>query len=191
MVRKKQVPLGFIESAQKLTEEGYIKFLEEKGYVISPPQKETVSINTIDGLLNFFYSSMYKYNKDRNLRFTPMHEDRKFISNFIKSRQIGGIKKSVAIAECTQIVETMFKYEKYLGLSSPITSTTILCQDWFINKVINIINNEDKYIEEEFNLEVDRLLGEVGTSVEFQKKIINDLELMYKNVGSNDGEQKE
>lgn len=149
-------------NADKRREEECVKFLESLGYVLIPPIKDKNNINSLDALLEFFYSNMYRHNKDRKLRYAPMSEDRKFLKNFVNDRmKVGVLSRKRALLECARIIEVLFKYEDMFNLKSPITSTVILTQGWIIDRVLSIINGEDLEEEQRFFSMLDEFMDKL------------------------------
>lgn len=158
----KQKNIYLLDEIEKKREKDCIEFLEDRGFIISPPPKKYYDVNTIDELVLFFYLSMYKHNLNRKFRYTPMSEDRKVVSTFVKYRiGVSNVNRKVAMTECARIIEVLFKYEEKLNLKQPITSPIILMQDWLINRALSIINGENADLEQKFFSDIDDLIDKL------------------------------
>lgn len=157
--------IQFEKSEEEQTEDA-VELLVGKGYiVISRAQLKKTSVKKVADLIDFFYSLLQYYNRDRDIHYSSSKKDLRMAKNFIKSRQeITGAKKSQAISEAAAIVECVIKYEDKFGFKTPINSFSCFGQNamkWVTNKAISIINREDKELEdEELHLYMDNLYVE-------------------------------
>ena len=129
------------EAVEELRNRGYRVFKE------SYPDFE--SIRTAKDLLEYFYARRKFYNPERRFPESISYQtDTKMVSSFVRSRQALGLSRVNAIRECAELVENMFKYEKYLHLKEPIISIRILAVRSIMDRVCSIANEEHREVEE-------------------------------------------
>jgi len=139
-------------------EEDMVRELRERGYrVIKVEFPATVS--NIKDLLDYFYARRFHYNPDRPFPVSRNFDaDRKYISNLVKKRQDTGLSRIQAIRECAVLIETLFRFEKYLKLKEPVLSPQALTVGFIMEKVCAIANDEiDEASEEETRQYIDEV----------------------------------
>ncbi len=141
---------------------GYLRF---KGYKVTEPTKPKYSVKKVDDLVHLFYAFSDNKHPELMNSYRNIGRDRKMASTFVKSRMDAtGHGRCVAMAECAEIIETVFNYEKEFKFNIPI-SFGILGQKncgWITDKAIQIINKK--------RLKVDR---------ERRRKYIEELDRIY------------
>lgn len=181
--KKIQQGLGFLNSVEKDAELSAVDMLKSKGYLVSKVDFDSSDVDTVDKLISYFYTVMKKYHPDRKLHYTSAGElDREFCSRLVKSRQSTGISRARAYSESVRIINTLFKYEDILGLSSPITSMSTIGTSWIMDKVVKFLNNEDGIVED---MQYDGILRDVSSEIdtdEFQEKARKRLDEIYRKV---------
>lgn len=119
--------------------------LEENGYLVRGPLILKKDVRTPAELMKFFYDRMAFYNPNMVVAYSSLRKrDLSLAKNFIDARQESGISRDRAVAECCEIIETLFRHEDRLGLNFKITSMSILGQEalgWITDKAVDIINN--------------------------------------------------
>lgn len=127
--------------------------LEDNGYLVRGPLILRKDIKGPADLLKFFYDRMAFYNPNMLLPYSDSRKrDLGIAKNVIEARQAQGVSKVRAIGECCELIENLFKYEKYLGLNFKVTSMSVLGQEalgWITDKLIDIINGYNTEIEAE------------------------------------------
>lgn len=139
-------------------EEDAIKKLRERGYrVVKEEYGSSKKVSTVRDLVDYFYSRRRFYNQDRKCPHSiDYSEDAKSISSFVKSREKLGLGRKQAIAEAAELIDTLFKFEKHLGLREPITKAKILAVRPIMDRVCSYLNGEvDEVNETDTILEVD------------------------------------
>jgi len=142
-------------------EEEAIATLQERGYrVFKEEYPEASSVKTVKDLVNYFYSRRYYYNSDRKFPYSiDCSTDSKPISSFIRSRQKLGLGRKVAVAEATQLVEALFKFEEHLHLKAPIISPAILAVRPLMDRICSFMNNE---VAEVGEVETEMYIDEIN-----------------------------
>ena len=151
------------------------KLLQENGYVVRGPLLPKHAVQTPAQLVRFFYDVMAQYNPQFTMVYAGnVQKERAVAKRFIESRIDAGSSRERAIEECCELIILLFKYEKYLGLSFPITSMSVFGQEsmgWLTERLWQIyvgINDEieeaedqrwfdEFYKEQEENVSKERL----------------------------------
>ena len=175
-------PSSFLDLASGDADEKTVARLKEKGYCVIEPPEEASTISNLDGLVRFFYATMAKYNPVRKTPYSASSTDRKVLADLVKSREKAGLSRKAAYAECSLIVETLFKYEKDLNFEGRITSARILTSSWIVSRLLAIINNEDELIRTKLFEKGSVLLDKSTDTEEFHDEARRDLDKMYKKV---------
>ena len=134
--------------------------LQERGYrVVKEEYPEASSVKTVKDLVHYFYSRRYYYNSDRKFPYSIDHStDSKAVSSFIRSRQRLGLGRKVAVAEATQLVNALFKFEEHLHLKAPIIGPGILAVRPLMDRICSFMNNEVAEVgEAETELYIDEI----------------------------------
>jgi len=128
--------------------------LKENNYRILPPAMCATAVNTINKLVVFFYDTMYSFNPGRRIRTAPVPQDLLYAAKLVEWRMSSGVSRECAFAESCEIIEAIFKYEKYLGLNDPVVSMSIFDVSkiaWVIDKVIAIYEKNSRMINDDLD----------------------------------------
>lgn len=167
-------------------EEVVIKKLQDLGYrIIKTQYLQTTSVSTIKQLIHYFYSRRYYYNRDRKFPYSIDYSiDSRSVSSFIKSRQKLGLGRKAAIEEATQLVDALFKFEKYLYLKNPIIRPAILAVRPLMDRVCSFLNNEvDEVGEADTEIyinEINEIYNKKFTKRDFQQAFIHRQNILKK-----------
>jgi len=129
-------------------ENACVEFLRYRGYKVSKPQQYINSkVKDLKELISFFYSLL-----DRRLDGTNcvvsyrnnLTKDLAIAKRFVDSRmEANGISSDVALKECANIIQTIFKNYNDFNFKYPI-SFSVFGQKklgWITEKAIQILNN--------------------------------------------------
>jgi hypothetical protein len=146
-------------------EQEAVEELRSRGYrVFKEAYPDFESIRTAKDLLEYFYARRKFYNPERRFPESISYQtDTKVVSSFIRSRQALGLSRENAVRECAELVENLFKYEKYLHLREPAISVKILAVRLIMDRVCSIANEQHREVEE---LENDKCLKDFYTTYE-------------------------
>lgn len=137
--------IGDVNPSFDLLTNACIEYLRFKGYKVTEPSKSTYNIRKLDDLVHLFYAFSDNKHPELMNSYRNLNRDRKMASTLVKSRMAAnGYGKLVAMAECADIIETIFEHEKEFKFNIPI-SFGILGQrncGWITDKAIQIINRK-------------------------------------------------
>ena len=117
------------------------ELLLEHGYIVKDPVLKKSDVQTPSQLVRFFYDTLARYNPQMKFVFAGNPRDRGIAKRFIESRISLGSSQERALAECCELIEVLFRYEEYLGLSFKVTSMGVLGQDsmsWVTERLVQI-----------------------------------------------------
>jgi hypothetical protein len=145
----------FLEKVNdSLLEEQAIALLIEKGYLVKKlPQlmDSNLKVDSPSKLVIFFCDTLERHRTNFNLACsTASKKEAGFAKKFFESRKATGISKAKAYEECCYLIQAAFKFEKELGLNSPITSMAIFGTDtmgWVTEKLLTIVNGENRQLK--------------------------------------------
>lgn len=155
-------------------EEEAVKELQERGYRVVKVDFPNATVSSIKDLIDYFYARRLYYNPDRP--FPPSRnfvQDRKFMAGFVKKRQELGLNRKQAIREAAMLIETLFRFEKYLQLREPIMSPKALEVGFIMDRVCAIASDE---IDEASEAETERYIDEIN-KIYNKKFAVRDAEL--------------
>jgi len=118
-----------------------IDLLQSNGYVVRGPLIRKSEVQTPSQLVRFFYDTLAKYNPEFKMVFSGNPKERGIAKRFIESRVSLGVSQDRAVGECCDLIELLFKYERYLGLNFKITSMGVLGQEnmsWVTERLVQI-----------------------------------------------------
>jgi hypothetical protein len=158
------------------------------GYGVSNPTLPQIKINKQDDLIHLFYHYRNFYHPaEYNMGRMPIERDRATAKYFVLARmQNGTISKKVALKQCAQIIETVFKYESEFNFKFPITFS-VFGQNklgWVTEAALKIIERErvrESMVENEKRLEE----YEKHYMDEERDTPFNDLDAILEKVKSN------
>ncbi len=133
-------------------EEEMIEALRDRGYrVVLEDYGRVGNISNARQVVEWFYARRLYYNPDRKYPLSGINysADSKLLSVFVRQRQKLGLSRKMALQEAALLIDTLFKYEKYLGLKEPVTSIRILTQSSIMDRVCAYASGEAPLVEEE------------------------------------------
>lgn len=160
------------------------EYLRYFGYKVSEQYKPKYNVKKLDDLIDLFYA--YSDNKHPELINSYRHRarDRKIASALVKSRrEATGFGMKTALAECADIIETIFEHEDEFHFTMPL-NFGILGQKncgWITDKAIQIMNRKKlkekeaksrvhmSYLDEKYDAEPDGF-GDLDEILENLKK---------------------
>jgi len=183
---------GFADSlSDKAAIDRARNLLKSKGFIVSKPLSAIESKHTLQSLVLYFYKALNFYNPSRKVQHSYQESlDRKHVSGLVKSRENMGCSRAQAYEEAFRIIHAVIENERFLGLSSSISSTSILSQGWVIDRAIGILNSEDAATRELANDSFDVLLDSHVDSKEFQDICSQSLNKVYDKVVNKDGKKE-
>ena len=114
------------------------ELLIENGYLVKEPIKAK-EVGTPAQLVRFFYDTMALCNPKFKMVYAGnVQRERAIAKRMIEARMLLGVNRERAIAECCQLITTLFEYEEYIGISFKVTSMGVLGLDsmsWVTEKV--------------------------------------------------------
>lgn len=135
--------------AQKIKEAK--ELLISEGYVVKEPIKSHV-VSTPAQMVRFFYDTMARYNPQFKMVYAGnVQKERSIAKRMLAARMELGAGKERAVAECCQLIELLFEYEPYIGLTFKVTSMGIFGLDsmsWVTEKVWQIHEGVNSRINE-------------------------------------------
>lgn len=172
-------------------EDDAVEELQNRGYrVIKVGYPDVEGVDTIKKLIEFFYSCRVYYNPDRT--YPPSidyQKDSRFASDLVRSRQKLGLSRKDAIRESAMLIDTMFRYEKHLGLSEPIIHLTILTSRSLMDRVCTFLNGEVDEVEETKNQEYIDSLNELYKK-RFAEEDLKEIDKERKKILENINERR-
>lgn len=143
-------------------EEEAVQELRKMGYkVIKLNYPQFEQITSVKKLLEFFYYKREAGRSDLKVDYyRDAKEDMEMMGQFVKSREKLGLGRKAALQEAALIIDGLFKYEKYLNLTTPIISPKILNVRSFVDRVCGFLNGDDPNVAESETSEYVTLLSE-------------------------------
>lgn len=140
--------LPFAEAAEASRVAEAVELLTGLGYRVTPPPPGAAPVSKIADIIELFYATMAHYHPSRKMHYASSAADRQVIASLLTSRQSTGLSRKRAYAEVCSIIRTLFKYESTFGFESPIASVRILSSSWVIDRVLALLNGEDRAEED-------------------------------------------
>lgn len=192
-----QIEIGIEKTEEEKINEA-IEVLTNNGYIVIEPKiSNKKNIKKAEDLVEYFYSLLQFYNKNRDIHYTYSRRDIKIAKELVKSRgYIGKGSKNRALSEASAIIQCVVKNEDRFGFKSPLKSFSCFGQDkmkWVTEKAISIINKEEHDMEEEeFNLYMENLYVEQENKAieNLSKKTIDELKEMLGGLSNGKKEKK-
>lgn len=131
------------------------QLLLDNGYLVRGPLLVGIGVKTPSDLVRYFYDKLMYHNPDFRIGYHGERKrDLKIARNFIEARKKTGLGKDRALVECCILIDILFRYESYLGLSFKVSSMNVLGQEqfsWVTDKLVDIYNgiNIDIALENE------------------------------------------
>lgn len=122
-----------------------IELLSEEGYKVVKREKPRYNIRNCDDLIHLFYAFLEYKHPEFACNFRDLNRDRKIAKLFIEERAgINKTSKNAALAECAEIITTIFKHEDEFKFKIPLTFGILGQKNcgWITDKAIQIINKE-------------------------------------------------
>lgn len=114
------------------------------GYRVIDKQATKTRLNSAKDLVALFYSFLNYYHPEWITNQNENKHDLGLASKFINSRIKTGINKKLALQQCSDIMEVVFKNEATFNFKLPITFS-VFGQDafgWVTDTALQIINNK-------------------------------------------------
>ncbi len=173
--------------------------LKSHGYRVQSPPLKSRNVRMLKDLVRFFYDNMERHHPDSRFICSPsMKRDLGIAKRFVESREATGISKRRALAECCEIIETLFRFEEDIGLNNPATSMAILGNGnmaWVTEKAIQICNKQNNDIKERNNEAYFEQLSKKQSlqtlTEEEHEKLLTDLDNLAGRDGTNGKTKKE
>ena len=145
-----------------------IAYLKHEGYRIAEPIDYGNEINSMDGLINYFYALLDSKDNGHINAYRHLERDRIVAKRFIENRmKATGAKKEIAIEECGEIVKTVIenrkKFKFKFGVGFSIFGQAKL--GWITDVAVNLINKKlDRIRKDEAALQREEMLRLEDTS---------------------------
>lgn len=138
--------VDFLKAGDKYSElkETCKKFLVYVGYKVVDPVQYQIIVKKQDDLINFFYTLLAYYHPEWLSKRNSTGQDRAMAKQFVEVRMTTGISKQIALNECAEIIETVFKHENEFHFKYPL-SFSIFGQKklgWVTDYAMQIINKK-------------------------------------------------
>lgn len=132
-------------------EDSCIEFLSKSDYKVVKKPKNA-KIKRVDELRNKFYNLKKFYHVESKCEISSSPKrDEAILSRFVSNRvEELGCSKEKALSDCSFIIESLFKYEKDLGLDEEVgigVFGTDKCK-WITDRVISMANRDNDRINE-------------------------------------------
>lgn len=164
---KKSEQVTLFSSSEEDLEKACITFLKSKGYRVTKPVEYRFKIKSLDDLIKHFYLLLDSKHPEYVNVYRNIKRDRSIAKRFVDSRiEATGYSKELALAECGEIIATVFEHEKEFKFKHDI-SFGIFGQvklGWITELAIKIMN---KRLTEETEL---RLADRIKKIEEEQEK---------------------
>ena len=140
----------------KLTVSEAKKFLENKGFSVT--KKQRLDKESIDGILNNFYSNLNKlYNRLGFLESYAVNEktDRRAIEDYLQNNLLIGVDNKQALSNLDASISLFFEFYDDLRLKEPISNIRFLLKEgsWIINKLRGIYKQKVEKYRESYEME--------------------------------------
>jgi len=125
-------------------------FLADLGYRIIDPHLYRFKANKIDDLFNLFYELLKRNHPEQSV-YMNLNKDRAIAKRFLNARvKASGLDKKQALAECAEIILTVFEYEPDFKFNLPMNFEMFGQENcgWITSKAITIINKKRKKLKE-------------------------------------------
>lgn len=173
--------------SQSEIEEGLVSackdFLLSRDYKVVNPPPNNLNVRKVQDLCDRYYALA---NRKYSGRYPSLGRGKTFdlaiMKHFISSRMKDGVTRKVAMLECADILDTVFKYSEKMGLKGQITMSMFDPGQfsWVIDKALLILSGRFIVEEEKYSDGICEKLCDLGVD--------DDYWAMFK--GDEDGEEK-
>jgi len=181
----KQVLL-FDGKTDELRESDAVELLRNKGYSVVKIDIDPINVRTPTGLVKYFYATAQKYDPYNSLGRAPMLNDVYYATQMLEWRISAGINEEMAYRQCCELIRTLFHYQEFLGLTTPIVSMSIFDHGrlaWLSERLLSIYENRNKVLrqleDDEYHGRLQEAVALTTVSSEEHEKIVASLDGIF------------